>query len=88
MKINEKVNFSLSISTIVWRLGSSSVILSRTFHRKSGEIGGLETTLDLKNELDKLLLAAERLKRRSPVQEIEDHRCLQIAVEEFVAENK
>ena len=70
------------------RLGSSSVILSRTFHRKSGEIGGLETTLDLKNELDKLLLAAERLKRRSPVQEIEDHRCLQIAVEEFVAENK
>ena len=66
------------------RLGSSSVILSRTFHRNNA--GGSE--LDLRNEVDKLLSAAEALKGRSPAQEMEDHRYLQKKVSEFVAARK
>ena len=70
------------------RLGSSSVILSRTFHRKNEGVSEAEAILDLKSELDKLFLAAEELKLRSPVQEMEDHRCLQKIVEDYVAGKK
>jgi hypothetical protein len=70
------------------RLGSSSVILSRTFHRND-EVGlAPRSTLDLRSELEKLLSAAEGLKQRSLTQEIEDHRYFQSKVEEFLAGKK
>lgn len=70
------------------RLGSSTVILSRTFHRKSEGISEFKANLNLKNELDKLFMAAEELKLRSPAQIKDDHRHLQAVVNEFVASKK
>ena len=70
------------------RLGSSSVILSRTFHRKGVEDTEIKPNLDLKSELDKLLLAAEGLKLRSSAQEMDDHRYLQNFVRKFVTGKK
>ena len=70
------------------RLGSSSVILSRTFHRRNKEGSGFKPSLDLKKELDRLFLAAEELKLRSSAQEMDDHRCLQNIVREIVAGKK
>jgi len=67
------------------RLGSSSVILSRTFHRKSSGISDFKTNLDLKQELGKLFDAAEKLKLRSEEQMSADHQRLQSAVADFVA---
>lgn len=66
------------------RLGSSSVILSRTFHRKSEGVSEFKTNLNLKNELEKLFKVAQELKLRSSVQETHDQQCFQDAVTEFV----
>ena len=70
------------------RLGSSSVILSRTFHRKGEEDTEFKPNLDLKSELDRFLLAAEELKLRSSAQEMDDHRYLQNIVRKIVTEKK
>ena len=43
------------------RLGSSGVILSRTFHRKSSNLGELESNLNLESEIQKLRNAEQAL---------------------------
>ncbi|MEY8199456.1 MAG: aldolase/citrate lyase family protein [Colwellia sp.] len=43
------------------RLGSSCVILSRTFHRRSESLSELTNQMDLKDEIDKLLNEHDRL---------------------------
>lgn len=68
------------------RLGSSSVILSRTFQRKSEGFSKFNDDMSLKIELEKLILVAEELKLRSSSQIIADHLRLQVAVSKFVAE--
>lgn len=67
------------------RLGSSSVILSRTFHRKSEGVSDFKANLNLKNELEKLSKFGETLKLRSSTQVMDDHKHLQKIVSEFVA---
>lgn len=66
------------------RLGSSSVILSRTFHRKSEGVSEFKTNLNLKNELEKLLTVEKKLKLRSSEKEMDDQRRFQAAVTGFV----
>ena len=70
------------------RLGSSSVILSRTFHRKSEGISEIKANQDLENELGKLIKAAEELKLRSITQVIADHQRFQDVVRAFVEGKK
>lgn len=65
------------------RLGSSSVILSRTFHRKSMDVFEFKANLDLKVELEKLIMAGEKQKLRNDAQVLADHRHLQNVVTEF-----
>ncbi len=67
------------------RLGSSSVILSRTFHRKSENASEFKSNLDLKKELGKLLIEGEKLKTRNIEQINEDHKKLQYVVNQYVA---
>lgn len=67
------------------RLGSSSVILSRTFHRKSEGVSQFRDNLDLEFELKKLFEAAERLNLRDIDQIKADHQHLQSVVTGFVA---
>jgi 2-keto-3-deoxy-L-rhamnonate aldolase RhmA len=67
------------------RLGSSSVILSRTFHRKSEDASAVEVNSTLKQELQKLVAAGEFLNLRNLAQVDADQRCLQSAVSEYVA---
>jgi hypothetical protein len=69
------------------RLGSSSVILSRTFHRKSENILEFQANLNLKIELEKLFSEARKLKLRTSLECIAGHQKLKKSVEEFV-ENK
>ncbi|MEQ6341933.1 MAG: HpcH/HpaI aldolase/citrate lyase family protein [Gammaproteobacteria bacterium] len=47
------------------RLGSSSVILSRTFHRQSQEVSELQAHMDFKEEICKLREAEESFKQRT-----------------------
>ena len=68
------------------RLGSSSVILSRTFHRKSEGVSEFKTNLNLKEELEKLTTAVERLIQRSDAQTKADQQQLKTLVERCVAE--
>ncbi len=70
------------------RLGSSSVILSRTFHRKSGCLSDLKANLNLQEELYKLAKAGESLKVRNSSQVMADHRRLQELVGQFVTRKK
>ncbi len=69
------------------RLGSQSVILSRTFHRKN-DTTGINGILDLKVELGKLNEAAETLKLRSNDQTVADQHRLQAIVTDFVSSRK
>jgi hypothetical protein len=55
------------------RLGSSSVILSRTFHKSGNDMENLIKNTDLKLEVGKLNMALERLRGRN-VKQIEDDR--------------
>jgi len=57
-----------------FRLGSSSVILSRTFHRKSEGISDFLAKLDLRLEIEKLLFEGKALAERSSDEITEDHR--------------
>ncbi len=70
------------------RLGSSSVILSRTFHRRSVGFSQFKDSLDLKVELDKLEAVAKKLKLRNSVQMNIDHLRFKEAVEKFVVTTK
>jgi 2-keto-3-deoxy-L-rhamnonate aldolase RhmA len=56
-----------------YRLGSDSVILSRTFHRKSKGISDLVAKLDLASEIKKLTAAGEDLSNRSAERIEQDH---------------
>lgn len=66
------------------RLGSSSVILSRTFHRKSERLEEFEANLNLKYEMGRLIKAGEILKDRDFAQVKADQRRLQDIVFEFL----
>jgi len=66
------------------RLGSSSVILSRTFHRKSEHPSEFKANINLQEELNKLVKAGEELKMRTPGQTQRDHQRLQEVVEQFI----
>lgn len=66
------------------RLGSSSVILSRTFHRKSDGLQEFEANLNLKDEIKCLIDAGETLQARDSVQVKEDQNRLKNIVLEFV----
>lgn len=46
------------------RLGSSSVILSRTFHRKSESLYELQSFMNLEEEINKIFVARESLLKR------------------------
>jgi len=70
------------------RLCSSSVILSRTFHRKSENISYFKDNVDLRNELDKLNKEGNKLKARSTEQIAADHRMFQNVVAEIVKVKK
>jgi len=70
------------------RLGSSSVILSRTFHRKSEAVTDFKANLNLKDELHDLLAEGEKLALRRPEEVITDHQRFTRAVAEFVARKK
>lgn len=66
------------------RLGSESVILSRTFHRKSEDISAFKVNLDLKKELLKLREEEFRL-INTPVSECQRiHKQLQNSVQQIV----
>lgn len=67
------------------RLGSSSVILSRTFHRNSERTTELKASLDLQQEIQNLLAEGEKLQLRSEEAVMEDHKNLQNAVVQFIA---
>ena len=69
------------------RLGSSSVILSRTFHRKSEGIAEFQANLDLKEEIQKLEDAEERFRQRSPIEAQANFQQFQSAVTNYIASN-
>ncbi len=66
------------------RLGSSSVILSRTFHRQSVSVKALKSTVGLKQEIEKLRYEEERLKKRDKMKIEDDKLRLKNIVREFV----
>ena len=70
------------------RLGSQSVILSRTFLRKDVEAFGVDANIEFQKEIDKLSDAARSLKLRSSEQITSDQRRLQAIVADFVAGKK
>ena len=70
------------------RLGSSSVILSRTFHRKSEGIEEFSSNLNLAYELDKLRDEEEKMVLRDLVQISIDKQRFKNAVESFVVGRK
>lgn len=67
------------------RLGSSSVILSRTFHRKSDSIEEFQSNLDLQTELRKLNELWDTLKNRSDAEAESDFLHLQTTISEYLA---
>jgi len=70
------------------RLGSNSVILSRTFHRLSESVSEIKANLDLREELNKLRVEERKLKGRSE-KEIEIDRSRFVdAVTSFVTEQR
>ena len=66
------------------RLGSSSVILSRTFHRKSGGNEEFQANIDLQTELQKLNNTWDELKNRGEAEAESDFLRLQSAVSEYL----
>lgn len=70
------------------RLGSKSVILSRTFHRKSEDVSAFKANLDLKTELGKLREEEIRL-IKAPISEFQKtHSQLQSIVKQIVADKE
>lgn len=70
------------------RLGSSSVILSRTFHRKSEGASEFKANLNLKGELESLLEEGRKLQLRNENEIMVDHKRFKTAVTQFVASKK
>ncbi|WP_299205131.1 aldolase/citrate lyase family protein [uncultured Amphritea sp.] len=66
------------------RLGSSSVILSRTFHRKSNSVEDIKANMNLKFELSKLIEAENQLRARSHAEIDADRKLFLQKVESFV----
>jgi hypothetical protein len=58
------------------RLGSSAVILSRTFHRNCGDVQQLQQTMDFSAELQRLRAAEAALAQRSAAEVERDHQHL------------
>lgn len=67
------------------RLGSSAVILSRTFHRRSEGLSDFQANLDLKVEMDKLLAKVDELSLRNEAEINADQQRFQTKVREFAA---
>jgi len=55
------------------RLGSSAVILSRTFHRNCGDVQELQQSMDFSAELQRLRAAEAALAQRSAAEVERDH---------------
>jgi 2-keto-3-deoxy-L-rhamnonate aldolase RhmA len=70
------------------RLGSSSVILSRTFHRKSDDISTFKANLDLKHEMDRLFEKEQQLYNRSQAEILADRERLINAVNQFISDKQ
>jgi hypothetical protein len=70
------------------RLGSSSVMLSRTFHRKSEGFAEFKLKVDLEMELKKLSDAEEQLKTRSAAQVLADQQRLSDVVTQYLAQGQ
>ncbi|WP_067587593.1 aldolase/citrate lyase family protein [Endozoicomonas ascidiicola] len=70
------------------RLGSTSVILSRTFHRQSKSVEELKTVVNLKQEMDNLINEEERLQQRDQKQIEVDNLRLKILVKDFVTRKR
>lgn len=66
------------------RLGSNSVILSRTFNRPDEIDEGVGIELSLKKELGLLARANDKLEKRSLEEVARDHDNFNVAVDEFV----
>ncbi len=66
------------------RLGSSQVILSRTFHRKSEGVKEFAANLDLQAELDKLSRVEKKLLLRTKKEMQTDFLIMQSAVESYL----
>lgn len=66
------------------RLGSSAVILSRAFHKRSESLNELKENLDLNLEIYKLFGVIESLKKRNKQQVIEDKNKLIFIVNKIV----
>ena len=58
------------------RLGSSSVILSRTFHRSAASLNEMRTNVDFELEVGRLRASEEQLELRSREQKDRDHEVL------------
>lgn len=70
------------------RLGSQSVILSRTLHRKSSDISSFKANLDLKAELEKLRAQEAALMQATPDVIREMHARFQAGVDVIVASKR
>jgi hypothetical protein len=66
------------------RLGSSSVILSRTFHRSGNDMENFIENTDLKLEVNKLNLNLERLRNRDTKQTESDRQNMKKSVNEII----
>ena len=66
------------------RLGSSSVILSRTFHRSGNDMRGFAENINLKLELDKLFLKIDGLKCRSSEKIERDRLNMQVSIRQVI----
>ena len=70
------------------RLGSSSVILSRTFHRKSQGVDDLKQKFDLVEELERLRTCERELSVRTVDQQVADKQAFQASVADFVSRRR
>ena len=70
------------------RLGSNSVILSRTFHRENRSIEYLDTVVKFKEEVKKLKQAEQKYKHRSHEEIESDRKKFQDVVSNFVNERR
>ena len=66
------------------RLGSSSVILSRTFHKSGSDMRGFVENTNLKMELDRLFLELDRLKNRTNREVEQDRLNMKMSVNEII----
>lgn len=68
------------------RLGSSSVILSRTFHRRSDGVAELQAHMDFREEIEKLRNKEGEFRKRGEARVEQDRECLVKIVREIVGE--